>query len=126
MYTPGTIANSQRTPAKINKKGATLFFFYKNNFIRKKALVLVKKIKNKLRTKPGLLFCSAKHKKKVSRLTISKIIESEHQNRAWHLHCTAYRLVLFSHFNITKLFNDHILFVCLLYIGQSSFTFLPL
>ena len=30
--------------------------FYRNNFIRTKALVLVKKIKNKLRTKPDLLF----------------------------------------------------------------------
>ena len=27
-----------------------------------------------------------------------------------HLYCTACRLVLSSHFNITKLFNDHILF----------------
>ena len=32
-----------------------LHFFYKNNFIRTKALILAKKIKNKLRTKPGLL-----------------------------------------------------------------------
>ena len=30
-------------------------FCYKNNFIRTKALILAKKIKNKLRTKPGLL-----------------------------------------------------------------------
>ena len=40
-----------------------------------------------------------------------------------HLYCSACRLVLLSHFNITMLFNDHILFqeytpfksVCLLY-----------
>ena len=30
-------------------------FFHKNNFIRTKALILEKKIKNKLRTEPGLL-----------------------------------------------------------------------
>ena len=40
------------------------------------------------------------------------------------LYCTACRLVLLPLFNITKLFNDHILFFCLLYYGQSSFTFL--
>ena len=33
----------------------TLFCFYKNNFIGTKALVLVKKVKNKLRTKRGAL-----------------------------------------------------------------------
>ena len=43
---------------------------------------------------------------------------------ACHLYCTACRLVLVSHFNITKLFNDHILFLCLVYIGESSFAFL--
>ena len=37
---------------------------------------------------------------------------------ACHLYCTACRLVLVSHFNITKLFNDHILFLCLVYIGD--------
>ena len=31
-------------------------FFYKNNFIRTKVLILAKKFKNKLRTKQGLLF----------------------------------------------------------------------
>ena len=41
-------------------KNVTVFItythlFYKNNFIRTKALVLAQKIKNKLRTKPGLL-----------------------------------------------------------------------
>ena len=49
-----------------------------------------------------------------------------------HLYCTAYRLVLLSHLNIAKLFNDHTLyqehtpfkFASLIYIGQSSFTFL--
>ena len=55
-------------------------FSLKNNFIRTNALVLVKKFKNKLRTKPGLL--SRKHKNKVSRLAISKIIRTEHQNRS--------------------------------------------
>ena len=34
------------------------------------------------------------------------------------------RLALVSHFNITKVFDDHILFVWLPYIGQSSFTFI--
>ena len=51
----------------------------------------------------------------------------------YHLYCTACKLVLLSQFNIAKIFNDHILFqeytpfkfVCLLYIGESSFTFLP-
>ena len=37
------------------KRKQTTLFFYKNNFIRTKALVLQKKIKNKLRTKPALL-----------------------------------------------------------------------
>ena len=32
-----------------------IHFFYKNNFIRTKALIVAKKIKNKLRTKPDLL-----------------------------------------------------------------------
>ena len=32
-----------------------LYSFYKNNFIRTKALILAKKLKNKLRTKPGFL-----------------------------------------------------------------------
>ena len=31
-------------------------FFYKNNFIRTKALVLAKNLKNRLRSRPGLLF----------------------------------------------------------------------
>ena len=69
----------------------------------------------------------------MSRLAISKIITTKHQNRAWLLLILYWcRLVLLSHFSITKLFNDHILFqkytpfkfVCLPYIGQSSFTFL--
>ena len=60
-------------------------------------------------------------------LAISKIT-TEHESLA----LTYIALRVPSHFNITKLFNDHILFqgyapfqfVCLLYIGQSSFTFL--
>ena len=96
-----------------------LNYFFRNLlhscFITKKALVLVK-IKNKLRTKSGQL--SRKHKNKVSRPAISKIM-TEHQNRAWlsHiLHCiqTSSNLTL-SHFNITKLFNDYVtsyLFAC--------------
>ena len=46
----------------------------------------------------------------VSRLAKFKIIRAKHQNRAWVSLCTASRLVLLSHFNIAKLFNDHILF----------------
>ena len=100
------------------------------------ALILAKEIKNKLRTKPGLLSHRTKNKK-VFRLAILKIIRTKHQNRAWLpltlYHCTACKLVLLSHFNIAKLFNDHILFkeytsfkfVFLLYIRQSSFTILP-
>ena len=32
---------------------ALTLFFYKNNFIRTKALILAKKVKNKRRAKPG-------------------------------------------------------------------------
>ena len=69
----------------------------------------------------------------VSRLAILKIKGTKLEIRTWlSLIYTAFRLVLPSHFNIGNFFNDHILFqeyttykfFCLLYIGQSSFTFL--
>ena len=82
-------------------------FSYKNNFTRTKALVLVKKIKSKLRKIQAC--CAAEHKNKVSRLAIHKIISREHQNRAF-LSPTLYCMYTSStHFNITKLFRDHIL-----------------
>ena len=55
-------------------------FLSKEKFYKNKTLGLGKKFKNKIRTKPGLL--SAEHKNKVSRVAISKIIGTEHQERA--------------------------------------------
>ena len=57
--------------------------FYKN-----KSLDCGKKIKNKLRTKPGLQF--TEYKNKVSSLAILKI-RTKHQSRGWlDLYCTAF------------------------------------
>ena len=79
-------------------------FFYKN-----KSFDFGKRTKNKLITKPGSY--TTEHKNKVSWLVIPKIIRAKHQIRTWvHLYCTACRLVLLSHFNIAKPFNDHISF----------------
>ena len=89
------------------------FFFY-SFFIITKDLALVKYLR--VSQELSQVCCLTEHKNKASRLAISKIM-TEHQNRAS-------RLVQLSHFNITKLFSDHIIFVCLLYIGHSSFTFL--
>ena len=52
-------------------------FFYKN-----KSFGFGKKFKNKLRTKPGLMSRRTKEQT-VSELAISKIMRTEHQNRAW-------------------------------------------
>ena len=56
-------------------------FLYKNKFIRTKPLVLKKKLRTN--TEKNKDYCPAEHKNKVSRLAISKIIKTEHQNRAW-------------------------------------------
>ena len=85
----------------------SLFFL-----IRTKVLVLVKNLR--ISSEQRQTCCLTEHKNKVSRLAIFKIM-TEYHNRA----C---RLVQLSHFNQTKLFNDYISFVCLLYIGHSSFT----
>ena len=62
------------------------------------ALILAKEIKNKLRTKPGLLSHRTKNKK-VFRLAILKIIRTKHQNRAylsliWYYTCRLALLIL--------------------------------
>ena len=60
----------------------TLFFIYKNNFIRTKALVLAKNLK--LTTQEQIQgCCPAEHMSKVFRLAISQMIRTEYQNRAW-------------------------------------------
>ena len=56
-------------------------FFYNSNFTRTKALILEKRIKNKLRTNSGLL---TEHKNEVPRLAF-KIIIRKHQSKAWLL-----------------------------------------
>ena len=56
-------------------------FFYKGNLIKTKALVLTKNLRTNQEQSQAC--CPAEHKNKVSRLAISKIIRTEHQNRAW-------------------------------------------
>ena len=56
-------------------------FFYKNSFIKTKALALVKKLRTNLEQSRAC--CPTEHKNKVSGLAISKIMRTEHQNRAW-------------------------------------------
>ena len=56
-------------------------FFYKDNFIRTKALVLVKNLRTSQEQSQAC--CPAEHENKVSRLAVSKIIRAEHQNRTW-------------------------------------------
>ena len=64
-----------------NQVFAYTLFLYKNKSIRTKPLVLKKKLRtNNEKNKD---YCPAEHKNKVSRLAISKIIKTEHQNRAW-------------------------------------------
>ena len=78
-------------------------FLYKNNFIRTKPLVLEKKTYKQ--TKNKARFVVPQNRNKVSRLVFLKITESD-----CRLYCNAFRLVLLSHLNTAKLFNDHILF----------------
>ena len=90
----------------IFSKYSTLFW-YKN-----KSLSFGKKLR--ISKEQSQACCPAEHKNKVSRLAISKVTKKNIRTKPGrHLYCTEYRLVLFSHFNITKLFNDHIL-ICLL------------
>ena len=69
----------------------------------------------------------------MSRPAISKIIRTEHQNshlycnheQKCHLYCIACRLVLLSHFDITTLFKNHILFILLAIHWRIKFRFPP-
>ena len=62
-----------------NFKDFVYTLFYKNNFLRAKFLVLVKNLRTN--EEQSQACCPAGHKNKVSRLAISKIIKTEHQNR---------------------------------------------
>ena len=59
----------------------TTFFFYKNNFIRTKVLILAKNLRTSQEQSQAC--CPTEHKNKVSRLAIYKIIRTRHEKRAW-------------------------------------------
>ena len=56
-------------------------FYYKNNFVRTKALIVAKNLRTS--SEQSQACCSTEHKSKVSRLAILKIIRTKHQNRTW-------------------------------------------
>ena len=109
------------------RRCASLYELTVHFFIWTKALILAKKAKNK-----NQACYPAEYKNKRVYATHSWNNKYKTSEQSCHLYFTVCRLFLLAHFNIAKLFNDYILFqeytpfkfVCLLYIRESSFTFL--
>ena len=62
------------------QKTNNILFFYKSNFIRRKALIFEKKLRTSWEQSQA--YCPTEHKNKALRLVILKIIRTKHQSRA--------------------------------------------